>query len=170
MPRKPHFAKLEEKRGGGQRKMCKMGGENSPTTFAHINTHNPTILGGTLGRPVLGKSLTCDLRLGMRLVGSGKRAFDTTNILMLRKKQPLPAQGDWGPRSRQQQANRGTNYPCCPVFRLPPVFPGPPLCPSVFPHPFLAFSCFPPFSHANAKIFSLASGFQGFGAYRPLIC
>ena len=39
-----------------------------PTNLAHINTNTHTILGGPHHCPVLGKSLTCDPRLGVRLV------------------------------------------------------------------------------------------------------
>ena len=79
-PRKSDFAKSEGKRG-----------KPSPTHFAHINTNRPTIRGGTLGRLVLGKSLTCDPTLGMRLGGSDKRKFDIPNISMVQKNQSLGA-------------------------------------------------------------------------------
>ena len=72
----------ESGRGGG---MGKTGGKTSSTHLAHININIPTSLGGTLGCLMLGKSLTCDPRLGIRLVGSDKRDFDITNILMLQK-------------------------------------------------------------------------------------
>ena len=55
--------------GGGAESMKKRGGDSgqqggngagwtSPTNYSHINTNIPTVIGSTLGRLVLGKSLT----------------------------------------------------------------------------------------------------------------
>ena len=68
MPRKFDLLNRRENRGkwgkmgenGGQKNQRKNRGQTSPTNFAHVNTNLPTILGGTLGHLVLGKSLTCD--------------------------------------------------------------------------------------------------------------
>ena len=48
----------------------------SPTNLAHINPNIPSIPGGTRGRLVLGRSMTCDPRFVVTLGDSDKRILD----------------------------------------------------------------------------------------------
>ena len=111
------------------------------------------------GRLVLGKSLTCDARLGMRLVGIDKRDFDIINVLM---RQTIShclhkVTQDHRAGNNKQTGKQALKFPISPWFPVPPV--------PDFPRQFLAFSRCPRFFMSMPKTFRLPCAFQGFGTY-----